>query len=107
HPLRLETALGVLDPAPEAASIPWQVGQRVTALVRPNAARRLEPGQAAANRIQGVVEDLLFRGEGYRLVLRAQDGVRLSFNVDEPLPLGANVTFSLDAAGILILEAEA
>lgn len=107
QPLRLETALGVLDLAPEAASIPWQVGQRVTALVRPNAAHRVGPGQAVPNRIQGVVEDLLFRGEGYRLVLRVQDGVRLSFNVDEPLPLGASVTFSLDAADILILEAEA
>ncbi|MDT8898520.1 ABC transporter ATP-binding protein [Thermanaerothrix sp. 4228-RoL] len=106
QPLRLETPLGVLDVASDAATS-WQEGQRVTALVRPNAARRVEPGQAGPNHVEGTVEDVVFRGEGYRMILRCRDGVRLSFTLPQPVQPGTSLTLSLDPDGILPLEAEA
>lgn len=106
-PLRLETPLGILEAASETSAPPWQIGQRVTALLRPGAARPVVPDAPAPNRIEGVVEDVTFRGEGYRLVLRTRVGLRLNFTLGHTAQPGTALTLSLDPAGILALEAEA
>ncbi|WP_299026989.1 ABC transporter ATP-binding protein [uncultured Thermanaerothrix sp.] len=106
-PLRLETPLGILEAAPETPAPSWQIGQRVTALLRPGAARPAPPDAVAPNCIEGVVEDVTFRGEGYRLMLRTQTGLRLSFTLDHATQPGTALTLSLDPTGILALEAEA
>lgn len=105
-PLRLETPLGMLEAAHDGTALPWQIGQRVTALLRPAAARTVAPDTAAPNRIEGLIEDVTFRGEGYRLVLRTSTGLRLGFTLSHAAQPGTSLTLSLDPAGILVLESE-
>ena len=89
---------------------PPRAGGPLTILLRPNAARLEEaPDQAddsQPNRLRGVVEDSVFRGDGFRLRLRAQDGQSFSFHADQPLEPGKTVLLTLDENEVQFLPGE-
>jgi len=102
---RLETGDFVVSaPRPElgakAQSNDWGEGQL---LIRPEAARL---DGAGPNVLQGVVTELSFRGEHYRLGVRHASGVELTFNfpANAALPApGEPITLSLDQGALMLL----
>jgi len=83
------------------------LGSEVQVLIRPEGARL---GGMGPNVVQGMVTERSFRGEYYRLGVRAADGVELTFHFptgtalpgpDEP------VTFSLDPRALMLLPVDA
>jgi ABC-type Fe3+/spermidine/putrescine transport system ATPase subunit len=107
--LLVETAIGPLhldmDSRGEA-----QEGQRVTVLVRPEAASLFPPGAppGMADMVEGVLVERSFRGGHYRLVVRGPAGVEMTFEVEATvaaLPrVGDAVRLSLHQEGVTWLE---
>jgi ABC-type Fe3+/spermidine/putrescine transport system ATPase subunit len=78
-------------------------GAPVTVLLRPNSAGRLPaamPTDREVNLVRGVVEDSVFRGDGFRLNLRAHSGQELSFFVDAQSAAGEEVVLEIDEDGV-------
>ena len=85
----------------------WGSGFEVQVLVRPEGARL---GGMGPNVVQGVVAERSFRGEYYRLDVRAADGVGLTFHFPAGTALpgpGEPVTFSLDPRALMLLPVDA
>jgi ABC-type Fe3+/spermidine/putrescine transport system ATPase subunit len=74
-------------------------------LIRPEAARLNDAGP---NTVRGVVTERSFRGERYRLGVRHESGVELTFNVpaNVDLPCGEPIALSLDPQALALLPAE-
>jgi ABC-type Fe3+/spermidine/putrescine transport system ATPase subunit len=81
-PLLVETPIGRLQLDAEAAAQPSFVGDRVTALIRPEAASILGAASPAGNWIEGMLTDRSFRGGHYRLSVQPANGPALRFEVD-------------------------
>jgi ABC-type Fe3+/spermidine/putrescine transport system ATPase subunit len=115
-PLQADTDLGVLAVGDEAERV--AVGQHVTLLVRPEAARlatgRLpgRPGQwdEGGTRVEFTVREYFFRGGHYRLVVDHDAGLRLSFELvsgsQEPGQPGEPVALTLRPEAICLLVGE-
>lgn len=101
-PLRVETALGAFEALSGGASPP-ALHQPVTVLLRPAGAKIAAAG-AGLNRVSGRVADAVFRGEGYQVSLRSEDGQVLTFMLPEPLPVGVQATFHLNSENVLCLS---
>jgi ABC-type Fe3+/spermidine/putrescine transport system ATPase subunit len=103
-PLQAETALGVFQGAWAAPGQP-EVGKAVTLLLRPRGAAFL-PVDGRVNRLRGVVEDSVFRADGYTLNLRASNGQEFSFSVDRPFPVGKEIEVAVEASAVQFLKEE-
>jgi len=101
HPLRLSTDLGEWIAA--ASSQPLQPGQRVNLLIRPNAVTSWMAEKNGPNCLTGQVEDMTFRGEGYRLSLRCSPHYVFTFYSAQPWTPGQILTLHLDPEGVLCL----
>ena len=92
----VQTPLGVLKPACKKSQ-----GQ-LTLLLRP-AGATLEPLGPDWNRIQGRVEDSVFRGERFRVELTCAGGLTLHFDLEEALPKGEQAELYLPPEAVLCL----
>ncbi len=100
--LRAQTDLGVFQGLWDAPDRPG-LGSPVTLLFRPGGAI-LGPGAGAANSLRGVIEDSVFRGDGFRVNLRAANGQEFFFNLDRALDPGQEVTLALDEGSVQFLR---
>jgi spermidine/putrescine transport system ATP-binding protein len=100
-PLQVATPLGnIVSACPRDP--PPQVGEKITVLLRP---RGIVPGDGpqAQNKIRGLVEDVVFRGEGYGVRLRFAGDLTFTFHLEDPPPVGQAADFSLDPESVLCL----
>jgi len=88
YPLQAQTDFGCWEvgcKAPEGL----QIGDQLTVLLRPWGARiQTEPGRG--NILFGRVEDVIFRGESYRLILQCGEG-KFHFYFEQPPSVGEMV----------------
>lgn len=97
-PLTVETPIGIFTPT--ASRVPEKkIGMPVMVLIGSKAAR-VASGPAAANSIKGIVEDVFFRGEGYRIQLRCDKQIRLEFIVEAPLKTGQTLDLNIDPGSL-------
>jgi ABC-type Fe3+/spermidine/putrescine transport system ATPase subunit len=100
-PLQVQTELGRM-PASCAHGDAPAAGSQVTLLLRPWGA-----GQSADSAqdfpLQGEVEDVVFRVEGFRVTLRVRPDLSFQFYMDERLETGQWVTLHLPPEGIYCL----
>ncbi len=101
QPLMVQTVLGSFTP--RAGSRQFAVGDAVSLLIRPNSVTGLSGEAGAVNSLSGVVEDSLFRGEGFRVTLRCSDHSLYQFNLASPPKMHQTVILTLDPAHILCL----
>ena len=101
-PLRAQTDLGVFQGAWDAPGRPG-MGSTVTLLFRPGGAR-LGPAAGEVNSLRGVIEDSVFRGDGFRMNIRAANGQEFSFKLDGALEPGQEVTLALDEGSVQFLR---
>ena len=114
HPPEVDTPLGrfpvaAVDPLRAGQGACPELGRRVTLLLRPEAARLASdcPGQDALL-LEGLVQECVFRGGHYHMVVRHASGVELIFEVVAgaaalPRP-GEKVVLALQAEAIGVLE---
>ena len=100
EPLRVSTALG--DFTPQDSDLAAG-GQDISLLFRPTAAQ-VNGAPGGDNTIRGKVEDVTFRGESYRVSLRAGDGTVFQFYLNDPLPLHEQVILTLQPDEIIVLK---
>jgi len=103
RPGQVETAIGTLKVEDSESEI-WGLSSKVKLLVRPEAAQLDETGP---NLLVGTVAERSFRGEYYRLGVRHDSGVELTFNfpanVALPAP-GESVSLSLAPQALMLLS---
>jgi ABC-type Fe3+/spermidine/putrescine transport system ATPase subunit len=104
-PVLVETSLGMLAPQ-EGEEV--AVGQQVTVLIRPEAARLADDcTEAGAFLLEGTVRESSFRGGHYRLVLDHASGLELAFRLLSeltPMPQsGQTITLVLRPEAISIV----
>ena len=102
EPLLVRTALGDFTPQNSDRQV---AGQQVSLLFRPSGARPDGTAQGI-NTLTGKVEDVAFRGETYRITLRAAEGTLFQFYLEDPLPLHAQVTLALEPDEMIVLKSE-
>ncbi len=107
EPFCVNTAIGVF----QAGGPPdhWMaVGSQVTLLIRPTGSRLAAKIQSAdtqaLNQVGGLVEDVLFQGDKFRIGLRCGPTITLQFYLAEPLSPGQNVTLVVEPGSIVCLE---
>jgi spermidine/putrescine transport system ATP-binding protein len=100
-PLRVRTALGILSGYCPHPLHP--LGQPVMLLIRPDGARRLGPQQKSPLVAEGRVEDSVFHGNGYRILLRAREGTALMFEIADPVNPGSEVRMAIDPEAVRCL----
>jgi hypothetical protein len=76
------------------------VGSRVTVLIRPT--QGLEKGEGVSSPLTGRVKDVVFRGEGYAVVL-AVGGLEMHFTLPDAPTVGDEVTLWLNPDSALCL----
>jgi spermidine/putrescine transport system ATP-binding protein len=103
QPLEVETCLGVLRTANPTHFI-LNPGDRVTVLIRPTAA--IIPPTDEANQVQAVVQDVAFRGLGFRVTFTCPAGQRLEFLLSAAPLVGERMQFSLRPDEMILLPAE-
>jgi len=107
EPLRVQTALGIFQTNEVLPGM--RPGDAATVLLRPYGARAgcQEEGH---NYVRGVVDDVFFRGDNFRVQIHPQGtpqgGPELSFLLDESLPLGETVSLCLPADSVMVLRDE-
>jgi len=102
QPLQVSTETGILQVSCRSQT-DFRIGDMITLLLRPSGAS-LEEGSPVVNRIEGIVEDVVFRGEGFRCDLRCGSGLGLRFYLDRNLVLGNKLSLFLSPESILCLE---
>jgi ABC-type Fe3+/spermidine/putrescine transport system ATPase subunit len=100
---RVETSVGIFE-----TDDPVQVGQELTVLLRPDAARMVGRDEQTVNRLEGRVEACWFRGAYYQLVLSHESGTTLAFEVDATdcgmKAVGDSVVLSLRPEAVNLLN---
>jgi ABC-type Fe3+/spermidine/putrescine transport system ATPase subunit len=99
EPLAAQTGLGIFNGMWNGPEVP-KPGQTVSLLLRPNGARLDDTGP---NRLHGRVEDSFFRADGFRIHLRVATGEEMAFVLHQELPIGDEVTLSLDRDAVQLL----
>jgi len=100
HPLEVDTCLGILQVA-NPPQFTLDLGDAVTVLIRPTAAST--PPQGENNQVQAVVQDVAFRGLGFRVAFTCPGGQRLEFLLSTTLKVGENLHLSLRPDEIILL----
>ena len=98
HPLRVRTEAGVLM-AGCSGELP-AVGSRVTVLIRPT--QSLEKGDGVSSPLTGRVKDVVFRGEGYAVVLAVGE-MEMHFTLPDAPVVGDVITLWLNPDSVLVL----
>lgn len=100
-PLQVQTALGSFTPRANGSGLAG--GEEVTLLFRPTGA---VAGSVIGdlNTLSGVVEDVVFHGERYRVSLHCADQLVFRFYLPHPLPVKEKVTLQLAPDSILCLK---
>lgn len=99
-PLQVETALGTwlsVEPPPSGAT----AGNPVMLLLKPDGAVYADSGQDE-NVVEGVVQDVLFRGEGFRIDLLVGE-MELQFFVKQPAGVGDRIRLRIDPRAVVCL----
>ncbi len=100
-PLQVKTDFGCWEvgcKAPEGL----QIGDRLAILLRPwGASVQTEPG--TENVLSGKVVDVVFRGEGYRLVLQCGE-VKFQFYCEKPLGVGEMIRLYIPPESVICLN---
>jgi ABC-type Fe3+/spermidine/putrescine transport system ATPase subunit len=104
EPLRAETVEGVFTGVWKGAPS-LKTGAPVTLLLRPGGAM-VTAADGALNHLDGIVEDSVFRGDGFRIDLRSQQGQVFSFWMDQRFVIGQPLSLKLDANQIQFLAEE-
>ncbi len=101
EPLHVRSAAGLFEPgqAPAAAG---NVGAPVRLLLYPSG-WRLASGDEHLNTLEGRVEDVVFRGESYRVRLRCGE-FDLQINLPDPLPAGQTVRLAVESESVVCLK---
>ena len=101
QPLQVRTDLGLFQPAcpPGAEPAP---GSKVTLLFKPSGAS-VAPAPQPVNGLEGVVEDVVFRGEAFRVTLALDHDYRFSFNLEQRPTQGQPVSLALEDGAVLCL----
>lgn len=105
-PLTLRTDLGELQPA--NAEQQGRLGETVTVVIRPEAARPAPAADPAANRLRLPLRLCSFRGS-HTLVRLAASPADLEFEIPGPLPPlapGQHLPLDIDPAGIVVLSSQ-
>jgi ABC-type Fe3+/spermidine/putrescine transport system ATPase subunit len=107
-PCRVATSLGNLLVEGSGTA---ETGQKVTLLIRPEAAIfATSENQERVNSITAKVSEVSFRGSHYRLIIEHETGNRLSFQLASDSPdlaqAGDQVTFTLRPGAISLLAEE-
>lgn len=100
-PLRVETALGCWEVG-DGGACSFEQGRPVTLLLRPSGAY-LGLDVPNGNRMECIVSDVLFRGEGYRVDV-ISNGQELLFFLDRRPVVGEKIQITIDPRSILCLE---
>lgn len=98
-PLVVRTNIGdfsIQTGLPENAKL----GDKVMLLLRPDA---ISQGEHGINKIQAQIEDDVFLGNQWRVKIRIEE-LALSFLIENPIPIGSEINFSIDPAQIMILQ---
>ncbi len=101
QPLQVETPLGLFRPCCEHSE--HALGAQATLLLNPSRVRQAGAGEAGPNCVQGVVEDVVFRGESFRVSLRASGGQALRFFSERSLQPGQQVSLVWEDGAVLCL----
>ncbi len=105
-PMRFETEQGVLISALTDCSNK-KIGDEVELLLRSSGAQIGTCGEVGydSNCIQGVVEDVIFQGDKYRVLIKyGKEGVLFQFNLEERPTAGETICLHLEEESILCLE---
>lgn len=106
EPLQAETAEGVFSGVWKGASS-LQAGAPVTLLLRPGGVMATTADGGSLNCLEGIVEDSIFRGDGFRLGLRSQRGQVFSFWMDQKFVPGQHLSLKLETDQIQFLPEKA
>jgi len=101
-PLTVETCLGILMVA-NPPLFPFYPGLEVKLLVRPTAAGTTDH---ITNRVQAVVQDVAFRGLGFRVILACPGGQRLEFLLSSAPRVGETLDIYLNPQELILLSTE-
>jgi ABC-type Fe3+/spermidine/putrescine transport system ATPase subunit len=101
NPLQVRTSLGIFPG--QCSHFPHSAGQRVVLLIRPDGARLLGPQERSPLMVEGQVEDSVFHGDGYRVLLQDRDGPPLTFQVTDPVLPGRRARMSIDPEAVRCL----
>ena len=99
QPPQVRTPLGVFT-LPGSAERP---GQKVTLLLRPLAARPAGADEVE-NVLSGVVQDVIFHGESFRVELACAGGVELAFQLPQAPQKSETLRLAVDPGGIVCLS---
>ena len=106
-PLCVRTVIGDLR-AECLRDTALHAGDDVTLLLRPFGASLVEDNvkkdEAASNIISGVVEDVIFQRENYRLQVKCEGDICLQFYVSHAPQIGGRITLSVPSDTIICLE---
>jgi ABC-type Fe3+/spermidine/putrescine transport system ATPase subunit len=103
--VRVSTALGPLTVGGDGGDS-LAVGDKVTLVIRPEAARQAHAGGEAANQVCGTVMACSFRGRWLRLRMRGQGETELELEMpagSEPPASGQEVCLTLDGQAMTVL----
>ena len=103
QPLEVETCLGVLHMA-KPPRFTLNLDDAVTVLIRPTAA--ILPPDGEVNQVQAVVQDVAFRGLGFRVAFTCPAGQRLEFLLSTAPQVGERMQFSLRSNEMILLPGE-
>lgn len=99
EPYTVQTEFGLFEPG---CAGPEKVGEPVTLLLRPSGATTGGNGRQS-NQLTGVVEDVVFRGEAFRVVMEVSPGKIFAFQLDNKPALGQPLTLILEKSSVLCL----
>lgn len=99
QPPRAQTDLGVFAGRSE---VELALEQKIHLLLRPDEAQ-VTSGPQTTNAISGTVEDCLFRGENFRVLVRAQNGQKFSFYLEQEAALGAAIHLQIPPEAVQMI----
>jgi ABC-type Fe3+/spermidine/putrescine transport system ATPase subunit len=98
NPLIIETQLGVFKPA--GCNIRRKApGTRIQLLINSKSGK-IVANPNSINSITGIVEDVFFRGEGYRVQICCKNELRLEFLIEKPIKIGQTIHLKIDPDAI-------
>jgi len=106
YPLTIETSLGTMVSSHKRCENK-KIGDEIELLLRPSGARMIksEASSCGTNCIQGVVEDAVFQGDKYRVLIRCGDERdNFQINLEECPAVGERINLEYEKESIICLE---
>jgi ABC-type Fe3+/spermidine/putrescine transport system ATPase subunit len=100
-PITIHSLLGDFRPRPGAFHI--GEGSALTLLLHPAGASISGASTPAINRVSGIVEDVIFQGETYRVRIQTGDELSLEFSLAYPVAAGSSLTLDIPEDRIICL----